>query len=171
MDEQQNSGKTPGKGTGRKPPPVGRRWTSDNQPSGQSKSWGAIKKKQGRELIQALMNMKFVGAADGILKKKISHYFGVTDPDELTFQQVAIMRQIEKAVSQSDTNALNHLLDRFMGKPTQMVTLANPDGESFKIDQSNTVIDFTKLDQNIIDAILGARKANGTAKAIDSEIS
>lgn len=97
-----------------------------SQPSGAAKSLGWWKKRQGRKMIKALLQLKFEGdvpdpANPGKLipnpiKRQAANYFGV--PQELiTVEMIMAMRQVGLAVQKGDTQAFDAVWNKAYGKP------------------------------------------------------
>lgn len=118
---------------------TGERFSSEKQPSGEQKSAGWAKKKVGTELAKLILDLPFKGKLDGVLRKDIASYFGV-DENHITNEQVIYFRQIEKAVSKSDTPAAKFVIERAHGSPTQSVDFG---GNSFVL-TVNSQSDTTK---------------------------
>lgn len=97
-------------------------FTSSNQPTGARKSMGWFKKKQGRKLMKALLQMTFEGdvleggtTIPNPIKQQASVYFGIP-PHLITVEMVMAMRQIGLAIQKGDTNAFNSAWEKAYGK-------------------------------------------------------
>jgi len=101
-------------------PPKDKQFSSTNQPSAESKRRGQLKKKMAGDLAQAILHAAFVGAADEVLKKKMSEFFKVKEK-HITVEMMMNFRQIQKAISKGDTTAFQAVMDRAYGKPKIMV--------------------------------------------------
>lgn len=99
---------------------TGKRFSSEKQPTGEQKAAGWAKKKVGTELAKLILDLPFKGKLDGVLRKDIASYFGV-DENHITNEQVIYFRQIEKAVSKSDTPAAKFITERAHGLPNQKI--------------------------------------------------
>jgi hypothetical protein len=118
-----DTGKPRAKGAsapGRKPPPDSAKFTSTNQPSGEAKRNGLLKRKTGVELARAILQLSFEGAKDSPLKKAAAEYFKIPEK-EITVEMMLMFRQAEKAVQKGDTRAFDAVMDRAFGKPKQDV--------------------------------------------------
>lgn len=100
------------KTTKRRPPSNGVKFSKENQPTGAAKSAGMRKKR----LLKDIMAMAFKGPKGGKLKKLAANYMGVPE-DSLTTEDMLHFRQIERAISKSNTFAYMALMDRAFGKP------------------------------------------------------
>ena len=114
MNPEQNDDNT----TKKRPPANGVKFSKDNQPSGEAKSAGKIKKKKGMELAKAVLELSFKGMKNSALKKAAAEYYGI-DESEITVEMMLLFRQAEKAIQKADTFAFNAVMDRAHGKPKQ----------------------------------------------------
>lgn len=118
-------GRGDGKGTGAPKtdkvgpgnPPKEHQFTADKQPPPDAKRAGWDKKKKGKEMLQALMEVAFKGSATSTMKRDVADYFGIPVED-INVEIMMAMRQCEKAIKNSDTAAFNTIWDRVHGKPT-----------------------------------------------------
>jgi CRISPR/Cas system CMR-associated protein Cmr5 small subunit len=104
-------------------------FTSENQPTGAQMSLGWWKKRKGKLMIQALLQMAFDGTSidpetqkkrDNEIKKQAAIYFNVPEI-AITNEMIMTMKQIALAVQKNDTAAYNSVLDRAYGKPKEHV--------------------------------------------------
>lgn len=104
------------------------RFTADNQPSGAQKSLGWWKKRRGRKMIRALMQLQFDGdiidpntkqVVTSEVKKAAAIYFGLPE-GLITVEMVMAMRQIGLAIQRGDTNAFNSAWEKAYGKPKEI---------------------------------------------------
>lgn len=117
MNPQKNDNQT----TKRRPPANGVKFSKENQPSGEAKSAGKMKKKKGMELAKAVLDLSFKGMKNSELKKAAAEYYGI-DESEITVEMMLLFRQAEKAIQKADTHAFVALMDRAHGKPKQDMT-------------------------------------------------
>ena len=91
-------------------------FTSDNQPTPEAKSAGKRRKRELKELAEALIT------GEGLQKaKKIAASVGVDlSNEEFTLEVIMTLRQVEKALAKGDTPAYNAAMDRLRGKAKQI---------------------------------------------------
>jgi len=112
---------------GTHPNSIAKRFSSTNQPSNALKQLGWWKKKKGKKMLQALMQLKFEGdyvpedpndpnsIKINPIRKKAAEYFGM--PEEfITVEMIMAMIQVAKAVQQNDGNAFNAVWEKAYGK-------------------------------------------------------
>ena len=92
------------------------------QPSSESKKSGWARRKHGAELVRLILDRKYIGKQDGVLRKAVAEYFQV-DEKEITVEQIMIFRQAEKAIAESDTAAFKAVIERAFGAPKQETEL------------------------------------------------
>jgi hypothetical protein len=90
------------------------------QPSSEAKKAGWARRNRGIELVKNILSLKFKGAKDSDLRKKIAQYFGVPEND-ITVEDMMIFRQSEKAIKNADTNAFKAIMERGFGAPKQSI--------------------------------------------------
>ena len=105
------------------------KFTSEYQPSGDAKSRGWWKKKKGKHLMQALLNLDFSGdlmdektkqIQENNIKNQAAAYFNI--PKEfITVEMVMSMKQVAKSIQFGDTGAFNSVMDRAYGKPKEHI--------------------------------------------------
>jgi hypothetical protein len=96
---------------------IATQFTSERQPSPESKSAGHKKKRLLRDLADVLVTGK--GLENG---RKIADSVGVDLIDEdFTLEVMMTLRQIEKALLKGDTQAYNAAMDRLRGKAQQSI--------------------------------------------------
>lgn len=125
---------------------VEKKWqfTTENQPAGHLKSLGWLKKKKGRNLFRAIMQLpldgtNFVPKKDkegndvideqgnvvlidqlAIVRKQAANYFNM--PEELvTVEMVIFMKQAARAIQLNDTNAAQFSVDQSYGRPKEHI--------------------------------------------------
>lgn len=103
---------------GNVPPDAPKPFSKENQPSAEAKRKGWAKKRVGRDLAKAILELGFHGGLESKMADSISEYFGV-EKSELTIEMVALFRQAQKAIQKADTFAFNAIMDRAHGRPTQ----------------------------------------------------
>lgn len=118
------------------PPPEGKRFTPDYQPSGEAKSLGMRKKYALRDLLLLSTNAKFKGAAESH-RKLTADYLGI-EPEDVTVKMMMEFSQIKKAVLDEDTQAYNALMTRGFGAPKPESDPDAPPADSV----TNSVIDL-----------------------------
>lgn len=95
----------------------GKPFSSKNQPSAELKKEGWAKKR----LLKDLASMLVTGS--GLEKaQKTAKSVGLDFGTEITVEIAMTMRQIDKALSDGDTQAYNAAMDRLVGKATQHIT-------------------------------------------------
>lgn len=99
-------------------------FSETNQPTGVVKSIGWAKRRTGLELVKYALETNFKGKAGSELKKASAQYFGISE-DDITVEMMLIFRQIEKAISESDTPAFKAVMERAFGMPKQQIESAN----------------------------------------------
>ena len=99
----------------------GNSFTSENQPSGEAKSLGKLKKRALKDLANALIS------GDRLDKCKfIAEKVGLDLSDEeFTLEIAMTLKQIERALDEGDTKAFNAAMDRLLGKPKQEIEMKN----------------------------------------------
>lgn len=95
------------------------------QPSNEAKKAGWDKRKKGKMMIQAFLELPFKGAKDKALIKDMCEYFGF-DAENITNEVMLVMRQIEKAIKKNDTVAFQAIMDRVYGRPKQTTEITKP---------------------------------------------
>ena len=81
------------------------------QPTPEQKKEGWAKKKKGMELARAILALKFAGkGGKRNLKKTIAKFFNVPE-EEITVEQMILLRQAEKAINSADTNAAKTFME------------------------------------------------------------
>lgn len=93
----------------------GKPFSKDNQPSPEAKSKGKKKSK----LLTELLELTFKGPTRGKIKAAMAKYMGIPE-EELTVEDMMHGRQIERAISKSNTFAYMAVMDRAFGKPKQI---------------------------------------------------
>jgi ribosomal 50S subunit-associated protein YjgA (DUF615 family) len=109
------------KTTKKRPPENGKKFSKDYQPSGENKSKGKAKSR----LLKDLLEMAFVGAKGAKLRKAAAAYMNLPE-ETITLEDMMHYRQIEKAISKSNTFAYQAVLDRAYGKPVQPIEDESP---------------------------------------------
>lgn len=109
----------------------GVKFTPENQPPPENKSAGILRKKAGKELAKAVLELAFKGMANSDLKQLAAAYFGIEDPEQVTVEMMLIFRQAEKAIQKADTAAFKAVMERAHGLPTQQIT--GPDDKDITI--------------------------------------
>lgn len=116
---------------GNQPPArvYGKPFTSTDQPTGAQKSLGWWKKKKGRELLRAMLDLPFDGAmddpvtgqkVDNKIRKQVAQYMNL--PEELvTVEMVLFVKQIALAAQKNDTGAFNTVIENAYGKPKETI--------------------------------------------------
>ena len=124
---EENGSESAGKSVARAPNKGS--FTSESQPSGEQKSRGWWKKKKGRFLMQALLNLDFNGTQidpetqqkqENQIKKQASAYFNIPEAF-ITNEMIMNMKQMAKAINTGDTQAFNSVMDRAYGKPKEHI--------------------------------------------------
>lgn len=146
--------KRPGKGG--TIPPDGVPFSKKNQPSGEAKSLGWMKKKKGQELAQAIMELAFKGMKNDALKKAAAEYYGVK-PEDITVEMMMVFRQAEKAIQKSDTNAFNAVMNRAHGLPKQVQVTADL--------KRNEDLDLTQFTDDELRQLVELQRKAGISKA------
>lgn len=118
-------------------------FSKENQPTPQQKREGWAKRKRGAELVKHILEQKFVGAKDGLLKKEIAQYFGCPE-SEITNEMAMTFRQVQKSLSKVDTQAYNSVMNRGYGMPKQQTDITS-DGK--EINQIPTAIANATIEQ------------------------
>lgn len=109
----------------------GRPFSAENQPSGEAKSYGWWKKRKGKQMLKALMEMKFDGGQIPVdpndyskgsipnpVLRQAAAYFNM--PEEfITVEMIMAMKQVALAVQKNDTSAFNAVWDKAYGKPKE----------------------------------------------------
>jgi len=138
MTKKENDDKTRKVGKGK--PPKGVEFTTDNQPSPQAKSEGKRKKRQLKELAEALITGEAKNKA-----KEIAESLGIDLSEaEYNLQIIMTLKQIQIAIEQGDSRAYSVALDRILGKPKQTTELTGKDGKDL-IENQYFDIDFSVL--------------------------
>jgi hypothetical protein len=96
----------------------GNTFSKDNQPSGESKSKGRIKKYLLRDIAQQLLTGD---SKDAI--QDLARYLGI-DPDQIDIETAMHLKQMERALKEGDTKAYNAVMDRVKGKPVQAIEIS-----------------------------------------------
>lgn len=89
------------------------RFRSDNQPDPENKRKGWLKKKKGRDLVKAILEMDF---HDPDVRMKTAAYFNIPE-EEITVEAMMHFVQIAKAINKNDTFAYGVIVERAYGKP------------------------------------------------------
>ena len=104
-------------------PPKDKQFSKENQPSGEAKSKGWKKKRELKDLANALIT--------GDAKKNAAataQLVGIDLSDqEYTIEVIMTLKQIEKALEVGDTKAYNAAMDRMQGKPKQSLDVVVED--------------------------------------------
>lgn len=133
-------------------------FSADNQPSSESKKRGWDKRKKSKELAEAILSLKFVGAKDSKLKQMMAEMFGVKEKD-LTVEMMMLFRQTEKAIQKGDTFAFMAVMDRVYGKAKQHTDITTKDKElPAPVVAPAADIDYDQLSDEVLEAIWKARK-------------
>lgn len=99
-------------------------FSSTNQPSPEAKSAGWWKKRKGKDVLKALLQLKFDGShLDSLgqiiipnkIRQQASLYFGVPEA-YITVEMIAAMKQLAMAIQTGDTNAFNAIWEKAYGK-------------------------------------------------------
>lgn len=114
--------------------PVGVEFNSERQPTPEAKSLGWKKKRQGRELAKAVLELAFKGMKNSELKKAAAEYFSIAE-HEITVEMMLLFRQAEKAIQKADTAAFRAVMERAHGLPKQDIELS---GNTIEIIVSST---------------------------------
>lgn len=109
------------------------KFTTSNQPTPEQKSHGWWKKRKGRVLFQAIMQLPANGTnmvedkkhpgeyVDqlALVRRQAAVYFNM--PESLiTVEMLAFMKQVAVAVQKNDTFAFNTIMDQSYGRPKPM---------------------------------------------------
>jgi hypothetical protein len=106
------------------------------QPTPAQKSAGWDKKRRGQELVRLILSLPFKGG-DGLLKAKIAEYFGI-DENDISIEEMILLKQAEKAIKTGNTRSAELLLDRAYGKPRQESDINYNDNKPIIIDFTGT---------------------------------
>lgn len=121
--------KTPHKRDNKRPPPIGKRFTKEDQPSGKAKSDGKKKAKFTRSVLKEMLNMNYTFAEDSQLKKQLVQAFG-PDVLKLSVAEMMSLMQMQKAMLKGDTAAYNAVMDQSLGRPAQSIIQTDEDGNA-----------------------------------------
>src|SRR6056297_238445 len=101
-------------------------FSSENQPSTESKKKGWQKKRLLKDLADILLQGNKLNEF-----KLLANDLGIdlTD-DEMTLEVAMSLKQAEKAIEKGDTSAYNSVMDRLKGRPMQEIDHKN-NGKSF----------------------------------------
>lgn len=91
------------------------RFSKDNQPDPEKIKAASFKRKRGRELIKAILELPFAGD-DPAVRLNAAIYFGCT-PDVITVEMMMVFKQIMRAVQSGDSYAHELIMQRAYGKP------------------------------------------------------
>lgn len=92
-------------------------FSKENQPDPKLKSEGWQKRRELRELANALITGEALDKAKGTALR-----VGINLSDkEYTIEMILTLRQIEKALTKGDTRAYNAAMDRMVGKPIAII--------------------------------------------------
>lgn len=119
--------KTPTKRPNKKPPPNGKKFTTDNQPTGEAKSNGKKKAKFTRSVLKEMLNLPYKFTEESQLKQQLVKAFG---PEALSMSVAELMSlmQMQKALLKGDTGAYNSVMDQALGRPAQSIISTDEDG-------------------------------------------
>lgn len=95
----------------------GKKFTSDNQPSGDQKSNGHKRK----YLLKDIASQIITGESKEVFSK-VAEYLGV-EIDKIDIEIAMHLKQMEKALKDGDTRAYIAIMDRIKGKPIQDISL------------------------------------------------
>lgn len=111
------------------------RFTAENQPSGEAKAKGYLKKRVGRELLRTILAMDFKGMGPAF-KQQLGEYYGL-DPEEITNEGALVLSQLITAIQKGDTFAFNAIMDRAYGKPKELRESAASNNPQFTVEISS----------------------------------
>ena len=106
-------------------------FSSDNQPSGELKSEGKRKARLLKDLLAITVSKKIGTNEEKEWVRLAAKYFQIPE-DEIDIQQLLHFRQIQRALTKSDTYAYTAVMDRAFGKPKQQTELTGKDGETMQ---------------------------------------
>ena len=102
-------------------PEDGKPFSKDYQPSPEAKKEGMRRKRNLKELADAILSGK--GLKDA---KLIAKAVGIDLSDkEFTLEVIMTLKQVEKALIDGDTRAYSAAMDRLKGKPEQSVDMTS----------------------------------------------
>lgn len=103
-------------------------FSADNQPSAQLKSNGHKRNRFLKDLLAVAVSKEIGTEEEKEYLRLASVYFQIPE-DEIELQQLLHFRQIQRALTKSDTYAYTAVMDRAFGKPKQQTELTGKDGE------------------------------------------
>lgn len=92
-------------------------FSSENQPSAESKSKGWKKKRATKEIMESFLTNKAQES-----ERELAEFFGF-DTDEIDNRTLADLKQVQKAINDGDTKAYMAVMDRLYGKPIQAIQM------------------------------------------------
>jgi hypothetical protein len=137
---------------------VGKHFSKDYQPTPEQQQKGKLRKAHGKELAKLILENEFIGNIK--VRNAIERYFGIR-PGDINNEAMMILKQVRKAIDKDDTTAFVAVLNRAHGLPKQPLEHTGQDGKPIE----QTVIsniDYSKLSNEDLKAILRARKPAGT---------
>jgi len=115
------------------------RFGKQHQPSPEAKRKGWLKKNRNRKLAQLILSKAFRGKVlnskgeivDTKFKSVLKEFFGLDEDEmaDMTNEAAIMFRMVGQAVTEGDTAAAAHLLERAYGKPKELTPFDDPDAE------------------------------------------
>lgn len=142
---------------------MGKQFTSEYQPSPESKRLGRLKKRTLKDLSNLVISSEHIGGKAVI--KFVATFLGIPEEEvkeeHITMEMAMHLRQLEKAIKTGDTYAWNSLMDRIYGRAKQ--TIGVEGSVQHKIDLSGLSVQELRMLQEI------KMKAIQEAEVVDDE--
>jgi hypothetical protein len=106
-------------------------FSADNQPSGELKSEGKKKARLLKDLLSISTSKEFGSEEQNNYRRLTSQYLGIPE-EQVDIQMIMHFRQIQRAISKSDTYAYTAVMDRAFGKPKQQTEITGKDGQTLQ---------------------------------------
>lgn len=118
------------------------RFTSDRQPSNESKKKGWLKKNRNNKLARLILSKTFRGKVvnakgqiiDSKFKKVLKEFFGLNEEEleEMSNEAAMMFRMVGQAIVEGDQTAAAAILERAYGKPKELTPFDEDDAEEQK---------------------------------------
>ena len=106
-------------------------FSADNQPSCELKSEGKRKATLLKDLLSISTSKQFGPDEQNNYGRLTSEYLGIPE-EKVDIQMIMHFRQIQRAISKSDTYAYTAVMDRAFGKPKQQTEITGKDGQTLQ---------------------------------------